>query len=237
MLPMLRPMGIRTTKCHIHWNGTIEWRILSYSATSIFHTNPMQMMLRRLMDVPTSEWLFRPNQRIIMLNNGVSGKGFTICCDCGCCNCPEMTPRSLKDVLRPYRSKFIKTRCKHKRYNQCESWIWLCYRYAFLEFALDRQQIDINPTRNSWLNRAGQSLAEGLRLASMSELDIEFTELVTGFVFDKIAMEISLISICMIAFQVVQVMLLALNPLFDSYLPKLENFSKAVPVTVLATGV
>lgn len=32
-------------------------------------------------------------------------------------------------------------------------------------------------------------------------------------------------------------MLLALNPLFDSYLPKLENFSKAVPVTVLATGV
>ena len=41
----------------------------------------------------------------------------------------------------------------------------------------------------------------------------------------------------MIAFQVVQVMLLALNPLFDSYLPKLENFSKAVPVTVLATGV
>ena len=34
-----------------------------------------------------------------------------------------------------------------------------------------------------------------------------------------------------------QLLLLALNPLFDSYLPKLENFSKAVPVTVLATGV
>ena len=50
-----------------------------------------------------------------------------------------------------------------------------------LEFALDRQQIDINPTRNSWLNRAGQSLAEGLRLAACQELDIEFTELVTGF--------------------------------------------------------
>lgn len=50
-----------------------------------------------------------------------------------------------------------------------------------LEFALDRQQIDTNPTRNSWLNRAGQSLAEGLRLAACQELDIEFTELVTGF--------------------------------------------------------
>ena len=50
-----------------------------------------------------------------------------------------------------------------------------------LEFALDRQLIDINPQRNSWLNRAGQSLAEALRLAACQELDIEFTELVTGY--------------------------------------------------------
>ena len=50
-----------------------------------------------------------------------------------------------------------------------------------LEFALDRQQIEINPMRNSWLNRAGQSLAEALRLAACQELDIEFTELVTGY--------------------------------------------------------
>ena len=50
-----------------------------------------------------------------------------------------------------------------------------------LEFALDRQQIDINPMRNSWLNRAGQSFAEALRLAVCQELDIEFTELVTGY--------------------------------------------------------
>lgn len=35
--------------------------------------------------------------------------------------------------------------------------------------------------KNSWLNRAGQSLAEALRLSACQELDIEFTELVTGF--------------------------------------------------------
>lgn len=50
-----------------------------------------------------------------------------------------------------------------------------------LEFALDRQLIDVSPQRNSWLNRAGQSLAEALRLAVCQELDIEFTELVTGY--------------------------------------------------------
>ena len=43
---------------------------------------------------------------------------------------------------------------------------------------MDRQLIDVNPQRNSWLNR---SLAEALRLAACQELDIEFTELVTGY--------------------------------------------------------
>lgn len=50
-----------------------------------------------------------------------------------------------------------------------------------LEFTLDRRQIDVNTQRNPWLNRAGQSLAEALRLAACQKLDIEFTELVTGY--------------------------------------------------------
>lgn len=115
-----------------------------------------------------------------MLNKGVGGKGFTICCDCGAAM-PGDDPVVLKDILRPYRSRFAKTRCKHTNTANVN------LRYDFvtdmlvLEFALDRQQIDINPMRISWLNRAGQSLAEGLRLAVCQELDIEFTELVTGY--------------------------------------------------------
>ena len=50
-----------------------------------------------------------------------------------------------------------------------------------LEIALDRQQVSMDLAKNSWLNRAGQSLAEALRLSACQELDIEFTELVTGF--------------------------------------------------------
>jgi hypothetical protein len=38
-----------------------------------------------------------------------------------------------------------------------------------------------DPQRNSWINRAGQSLAEALRLATCKELDIEFSELVAGY--------------------------------------------------------
>lgn len=50
-----------------------------------------------------------------------------------------------------------------------------------LEIKLDEQKMDIHRTDNPWLTRAAQSLAEAFRLAASKELDIEFTELVTGY--------------------------------------------------------
>lgn len=50
-----------------------------------------------------------------------------------------------------------------------------------LEFALDDSKIDSHRKDNPWLGRAAQSLAEALRLTASKELDIEFTELVTGY--------------------------------------------------------
>ena len=41
--------------------------------------------------------------------------------------------------------------------------------------------MDIHRTDNPWLTRAAQSLAEAFRLAASKELDVEFTELVTGY--------------------------------------------------------
>ncbi len=54
-----------------------------------------------------------------------------------------------------------------------------------LEFALDDAVIDTRRNDNPWLGRAAQSLAEALRLAASKELDIEFTELVSGYRFRK----------------------------------------------------
>ncbi len=50
-----------------------------------------------------------------------------------------------------------------------------------MEIKLDEQKMDIHRTDNPWLTRAAQSLAEAFRLAASKELDIEFTELVTGY--------------------------------------------------------
>ena len=179
MLPMLRPWGFAPRNA-----TSIETAQLNeeYSATQqpLYSTLPDADDVTAVNGCANIRMAVRPNQRIIMLNNGVSGKGFTICCDCGAAM-PGDDPAVLKDVLRPYRSKFIKTRCKHSDTINVNLGYDFVTDMLVLEFALDRQQIDTNPTRNSWLNRAGQSLAEGLRLAACQELDIEFTELVTGF--------------------------------------------------------
>lgn len=179
MLPMLRPWGFAPR------NATfIETAQLNeeYSATQqpLYSTLPAANDVVAVDGCTNIRMAVRPNQRIIMLNNGVNNKGFTICCDCGAAM-PGDDPGVLKDVFRPYRSKFLKTRCKHSDTINVNLGYDFVTDMLVLEFALDRRQIDVNPAKNTWLNRAGQSLAEALRLAACQELDIEFTELVTGY--------------------------------------------------------
>ncbi len=50
-----------------------------------------------------------------------------------------------------------------------------------LEFELDDKLIDIKSKDNPWLTRAAQSFAEAMRLAATHYLDVEFSELVTGY--------------------------------------------------------
>lgn len=179
MLPMLRPWGFAPRNA-----TSIETAQLNeeYSATQqpLYSTLPNADDVTVVNGCANIRMAVRPNQRIIMLNKGGSGKGFTICCDCGAAM-PGDDPVVLKDILRPYRSGFTKTRCRHTDTANVNLGYDFVTDMLVLEFALDRQQIDINPMRNSWLNRAGQSLAEALRLAVCQELDIEFTELVTGY--------------------------------------------------------
>ena len=179
MLPMLRPWGFAPRNA-----TSIETAQLNeeYTATQqpLYSTLPDTDDVTAVDGCSNIRMAVRPNQRIIMLNKGVGGKGFTICCDCGAAM-PGDDPTVLENVMRPYRSKFLKTRCKHNDTLNVNLGYDFVTDMLVLEFALDRQRLDISPSRNSWLNRAGQSLAEALRLAACQELDIEFTELVTGY--------------------------------------------------------
>lgn len=179
MREMLRPWGFAPKDAK-----SIETAQLNeeYSATQqpLYSTLPEADDVSEIQGYTNIRMAVRPNQRIIMLNKGVGNKGFTVCCDCGAAM-PGDDESVLKNVMRPYRSKFNRTRCKHTDTINVNLGYDFITDMLVLEFELDRMKVDVNAEKSSWLNRAGQSLVEALRLAACQELDIEFTELVTGY--------------------------------------------------------
>lgn len=122
----------------------------------------------------------RTNQRIIMLNKGSNDKGFIVCKDCGAAM-PGDDISVLKDIERPYKSKYIRNKCRHNDYFNVNLGYDFITDMLVLEFTIDNKVIDTTRNNNLWLNRAAQSLAEALRVVASKKLDIEFTELVTGY--------------------------------------------------------
>lgn len=122
----------------------------------------------------------RTNQRIIMVNKGVENRGFMVCEDCGAAM-PGDDPDVLKNVSRPYQQKYRKKKCSHANAINVNLGYDFVTDMLVLEFALDESQIETGRKNNIWLNRAAQSLAEAIRLVASKELDIEFSELMTGY--------------------------------------------------------
>jgi ATP-dependent helicase YprA (DUF1998 family)/rRNA maturation protein Nop10 len=122
----------------------------------------------------------RANQRIIMINKGVENRGFMVCSDCGAAM-PGDDPEVLKNVARPYQQKNGKKKCSHANTVHVNLGYDFVTDMLVLEFALDDACIDTRRDNNIWLNRAAQSLAEAFRLVASKELDIEFSELMTGY--------------------------------------------------------
>lgn len=122
----------------------------------------------------------RTNQRIIMLNKGGEDRGFMVCKDCGAAM-PGDDFHVLDNIQRPYKSKYARGRCRHTNTVNVNLGYDFVTDMLVLEFAIDDSKIDCRRKDNPWLNRAAQSLAEALRLTASQELDIEFTELITGY--------------------------------------------------------
>lgn len=176
---MLRPWGFAPR------NGNkIDAPQLREEYTSVqpplYSTLPEADEMEKLSDCKNIRMAARTNQRIIMLNTGKDDNGFMVCCDCGAAY-PGDDAKGFKLIRRPYNVPFLRTPCSH------QNWINVNLGFDFitdmlvLEFALNDDMIDTSRKDNPWLNRAAQSLAEALRLAASQELDIEFSELVTGY--------------------------------------------------------
>lgn len=121
----------------------------------------------------------RTGQRILMVNRGPKNKGFMVCPDCGAAM-PGETSGALKGIRAPYLSRSA-YKCRHEgAFN-----ISLGYDFVtdmlVLEFDLEKRGFREDEDYQLWLRHAAQTLAEAIRIAACRRLDIEFTELVTGY--------------------------------------------------------
>jgi len=178
-LPMLRPWGFAPRNARAIQSVQLAEEY-SYVQPPFYSTLPDADNMKYVRNCANIRMAARANQRIMMLNRGISDQGFMICRDCGAA-LPGNQVKVFQEVGRPYPSRFAQSQCRH---SDCMN-VNLGYDFVtdmlVLEFSLDENRIDTRSTENPWLIRASQSLSEALRLTASKELDVEFTELVTGY--------------------------------------------------------
>ena len=184
--PMLRPWGFAPRNAAAIPDVQLEEE---YSAVQqpLYSTLPSADEMQNLPWCKNIRIASRTNQRIIMLNKGNGDNGFMVCKDCGAAM-PGKEQNVLNGIDRPYKSRYPMSRCKHGNSINVNLGYDFVTDMLVLEFALDDRRINARRKDNPWLSRAAQSLAEALRLTTSQELDIEFTELVTGFRLRKNAL-------------------------------------------------
>lgn len=178
--PMLRPWGFAPKD-----GRAIPEVLLEEERTVVqqplYSTLPESETMAEIAGCKNVRMASRTNQRIIMINKGIEGKGFTVCCDCGAAM-PGDGVDTLNEVNRPYISKYIRSnRCRHTNTKQVNLGYDFITDMLVLEIYIDPQQVETERKDNLWLARAGTSLAEAIRLVISRIMDIEFTELMTGY--------------------------------------------------------
>lgn len=152
----------------------------TYVQQPLYSTLPKSDGMKQIKGYKNIRSASRKNQRIIMINSGENNHGFMVCKDCGAA-VPGDDPQKLDELKKPYISAYAKGVCKHSDAINVNLGYDFITDMLVLEFALDGSRINTSRIDNPWLPRAAQSLAEALRLAASKELDVEFTELVTGY--------------------------------------------------------
>ena len=158
----------------------------SYSSTlpPLYSTLPTSDEMNLVNNARNIRMALRPSQSIIMINSN-GDNGFCICSDCGAAapNKRYNSDEVLSDFERPYKTKnqnFIKP-CLHKNVKKIDLGFDFITDMLVMEFRLDDALNIEYDSKNLWLNRAAQSFAETLRLVACQELDVDFSELVTGY--------------------------------------------------------
>ena len=176
MLDMLRPWGMAPRNAEEIPEAQLSEEY-TFTDEPLYSTLPEADEMRTLRGLRNIRFSARMNQRIILLNRGQFERGFTICKDCGAAM-PGDGRDVLKGNMRPYRTKYAKRECPHTDVANVNLGYDFVTDMMVLEFRMDPEKVNIRD--HFWLTHAAVSLAEALRIVASRELDVEFTELVSG---------------------------------------------------------
>ena len=129
-----------------------------------------------------------PDQPLTILNTGIFEdgvrKGFVMCKLCGAIvPGDDYNVLKIESPLPPYRHPIKGTKlCRHPEAD-CEK-VFLGHQLltdmVIFEISLDNKQIDVS-SDNVWLKSAATTLAEAMALSAGRILDVEFTDIKSGF--------------------------------------------------------
>lgn len=125
----------------------------------------------------------RENQKLVLVNKGPEEKGFELCSVCGAIEPAIGNQIERKNRKRPYKAPYVKydsMKCNHNYSN-----IFLGYEFntdmMVLEVELDGSKLDLKSSFSIWLIPALTTFTEALVLAASRELDVEFSDIKSGF--------------------------------------------------------
>lgn len=127
----------------------------------------------------------REDQQLILLNKGPENEGFDLCTKCGAIDPGIISEKEKKERKRPYKVPYREKKdaqaCNHTREN-----VFLGYSILtdmlVIELKLDKEYININKNNfKIWIKPAIASLSEALVLAASEILDIDFSDLKSGY--------------------------------------------------------
>lgn len=176
---MLKPWGFAPLNGTAIQDAQLEEE-LTYVQPPLYSTLPETDDMKYIKGSNNTRYTSRENQRIIMLNNGVGNRGFLVCSDCGAA-IPGDSEKDLALIKKPYKTKYNNYDCKHVNHLNVDIGFDFVTDMFVLEIKLDEMQIDTRRTENLWLARSAQTLSEAIRLSASKELDVEFTEIVSGY--------------------------------------------------------
>ncbi|MCQ2498856.1 MAG: DEAD/DEAH box helicase [Lachnospiraceae bacterium] len=162
---------------------TQDMQELSYASEPSYASLPSGHELKKIGTSGYIELENRENQKLVMVNQGPNNEGFELCYTCGAIEPATVSEKERMQRKRPYKIPYYKDdtqKCFHDYKN-----VFLGYEFntdmMVMEIKLDASKLDLYSPYKIWLIPALTTFAEALALATSRELDVEYTDVKSGY--------------------------------------------------------